>query len=85
MVEYLNSIHTSLPGPLLMSVMDRGRGSSSPNAEHLLVDWMKAGGIPLGLKEVSILELGLKKERDMTGCGGEGGASNVDCYYNFFS
>lgn len=36
---------------------------------------MGAGGIPLGgfLKEVSILELGVKKENDMNGCGGERG------------
>lgn len=41
--------------------------------------WMGAGGIPLGefLKEVSILELGVKKENDMNGCGRESGVYYV--------
>lgn len=77
MVEYLNSIPPSVPGPLLTCVMDKGRGPGGLSAKHLLVDWMGAGGIPSGglLKEVSILELGLKKESGMHGCGGESEAS----------
>lgn len=73
MVEYLNLIFLSVLGLLLICVMDKGRGFGGLSVKYFLVDWMGVGGIFSGgfLKEVSILELGLKKESDMYGCGGE--------------